>query len=104
VILTLASEEITEVFTGLGERGLPAETVAGRVAEEAGAYLAAGVPVGPYLADQLLLPLALAGAGSFVTTRPTLHATTAMAVIEQFLGIRMAAAPLAGGQWRIEVG
>jgi hypothetical protein len=26
------------------------------------------------------------------------------AVIERFLGIRMAAAPLAGGQWRIEVG
>jgi RNA 3'-terminal phosphate cyclase (ATP) len=47
-------------------------------------YLDSEVPVGHYLADQLLLPLALAGSGAYLTGPPSLHATTNMAVIEQF--------------------
>jgi len=43
------------------------------------------VPVGEHLADQLLIPLALAGAGSFLTTPLSLHATTNIHVIEKFL-------------------
>ena len=39
-------------------------------------WLEAEVPVDEYLADQLLLPLALADGGSFRTTKPSLHATT----------------------------
>ncbi len=34
------------------------------------------VPVGPHLADQLVLLLALARGGSFRTTAPTLHTRT----------------------------
>jgi RNA 3'-terminal phosphate cyclase (ATP) len=85
VTVTVQCEHITEVFSGFGERGVPAETVAERLASEVKEYLDAGVPVGPYLADQLLLPLALAGGGKFLTTPPTLHTTTCCWVIEQFL-------------------
>lgn len=49
---------------GFGERGVPAERVAGRAVREMQAYLDAGVPVGEHLADQLLLLLALAGSGA----------------------------------------
>jgi len=44
---------------------LSAEQVAGAACDEALAYLAADAPVGLNLADQLLLPLALAGQGRF---------------------------------------
>ena len=47
--------------------------------------MAIGVPGGPYLADQLLLPFALAGGGSFTTVKPSQHSLTAAAVIERFL-------------------
>lgn len=85
--LTMESEHLTEVVTGMGERGLPAETVATRATAEAAAYLAAGVPVGEHLADQLLLPMALGQGGSFRTTAPSLHTTTHAEVIRAFLDV-----------------
>lgn len=87
VILEVECEHITEVFTAVGERGVPAESVAERAAREALDYLEAGAPVGAHLADQLLLPLALAGGGAFATTPLTLHSTTNMEVIRAFLDV-----------------
>ena len=87
VLLSIESEDVTEVFTGFGERGVRAETVAARAADEAQRYETAGVPVGPHLADQLLLPLALAGGGAFRTMPLSLHATTNAAVIRRFLDV-----------------
>jgi RNA 3'-terminal phosphate cyclase (ATP) len=52
--------------------------------------LAANVPVGSHLADQLLLPLALAGSGSFRTQTPTQHTTTNVNVIQKFLPVHFA--------------
>ena len=86
LLLEIESEHVTEVFTGFGEIGVRAEAVAEQAVQEARRYLAANVPVGPYLADQLLLPLALAGGGSFRTLPLTRHAATNIAVIRQFLG------------------
>ena len=80
----IESEGLTEVFTALGKRGLPAEQVASQAVEAAKDYLASNIPVGHYLADQLLLPLALAGSGAFVTGEPSLHTTTNMTVIQYF--------------------
>jgi RNA 3'-terminal phosphate cyclase (ATP) len=90
VLVEIESEHITEVFTGFGEVNVRAEAVADRVAEKVRRYLAAGVPVGPYLADQLLIPLALAGGGAFRTIALTSHATTNLLVIGAFLGARFA--------------
>lgn len=80
-------DALTEVFTAFGRRGVPAEQVA---AEAVAAYVAwrdLDVPVGPHLADQLLVPLALAGGGELATVPPTPHTTTNAAVIGRFLDV-----------------
>jgi RNA 3'-terminal phosphate cyclase (ATP) len=89
IILELESEHLTEVFTGVGMKGVSAEGVADNVIHQVRRYLADRVPVGPYLADQLLLPLALAGGGSFRTQTPTRHTTTNIEIIQRFLPIRV---------------
>ena len=62
LIVAIESEHITEIFTGFGARGVPAERVAAGTVEEVRRYLAAGVPVGVHLADQILPLLALGAA------------------------------------------
>jgi len=89
VTIEIESELVTELFTGFGQRGVRAETVAENVATAARRYLDADVPVGEHLADQLLLPLAVAGQGSFRTQHLTRHAETNLHVIERFLGPRI---------------
>ena len=88
VLVEIESRHVTEVFSGFGQKGLPAEKVAARVVRKAKQYLKAGVPVGEHLADQLLLPLALAG-GRFRTLAPTSHTTTNVETIERFLDVRI---------------
>jgi RNA 3'-terminal phosphate cyclase (ATP) len=83
--LEIASEQVTEVFCGFGEYGLRAEAVAEQAVAAARRYLAAGVPIGSHLADQLLVPMALAGGGAFRTIALSSHTTTNMAVIRLFL-------------------
>jgi len=88
VMVRAEFERCTEVFTAFGRRGLPAERVAADAARQAKRYLDSGVPVGEHLADQLLIPLALAGSGRFRTGLLSLHATTNMAMVERFLPVR----------------
>lgn len=104
LVLAVRSQHLTEVFTGFGRRGVAAETVAAEVAEEAQRYLAADVPVGEHLADQLLLPFALAGAGAYATLAPTRHTLTNAEVVRRFLDVPIRIEPWRGDAWRIEVG
>lgn len=85
LLLEIESEHVTEVFTGFGEKGRAAEEVARMAVEEARAYLAAEVSVAEHLADQLMLPMALAGSGSYLTTELSRHAKTNLDVIHRFL-------------------
>ena len=85
VHVEVESEHVTELFTGFGQKGLSAELVAERLAKEVRAYLDSEAPVGEHLADQLLIPMALAGGGSFVASPLSLHSTTNMDVIGMFL-------------------
>ena len=103
VMVAVQSEHLTEVFTSFGKRGRRAEEVARSVAEETQQYLAAGVPVGEHLADQLVLLLALAGGGSFRTLTPSSHTRTNMAVIQSFLDVAISATQEADDVWRIDV-
>lgn len=104
VTIEIESEHVTEIITGVGERGVRAEVVAAKAAEEARKYLALGAPVGEHLADQLLIPLAIASGGSFVTGPPSLHTTTNIEVIKKFLTLDIKASPLTDQTWQIEVG
>lgn len=89
VLVAAEAEELTEVVTGFGQKGVPGWKVAGRVADEVERYLAAGVPAGEHLADQLLIPLSLGAGGVFRTQKPSLHTETNIAVIERFLPVRI---------------
>jgi RNA 3'-terminal phosphate cyclase (ATP) len=87
-----------------GQVGVTAEHVADRVVEEARRYLAAGVPVGKHLADQLMIPLALAGAGAFRTLPLSNHSKTQREIIGKFLERRVMANEVAEGVWQVEAG
>lgn len=104
LVLAVASEHVTEIFTGFGERGVSAETVAGRTVKEVLEYLDSGVPVGRHLADQLLLPLALAGGGAFCTLSPTAHTATNIEVLRLFLDVDVKVEQQDEQVWKISVG
>jgi len=92
-------EHLTDVFTGFGERSISAEQVAERVCQEAKQFLNSSAAVGPYLADQLLLPIALAGGGEFSTTTPTEHSRSNAALIEKFLPVEFDFHDEGKGRW-----
>ena len=64
LLATLEHEQVCEVFTRFGVKGLTAETVAQELARDVRAYLDSDAALGPYLADQWALPLALAYGGA----------------------------------------
>jgi RNA 3'-terminal phosphate cyclase (ATP) len=103
VLVEISTASVTEVFTGFGERGVRAEVVAEGVAAEAADYLAADVPVGPHLADQLILPLALGAGGAYITSKPTLHTTTNIEVVRRFLDVPISIEELSAGNWIVRV-
>jgi RNA 3'-terminal phosphate cyclase (ATP) len=67
--------------------GKSAESGAAGAAKGLRGYLASMAPVGSHLADQLLLPMALAGGGVFHTVSITDHTRTNMELIESFLEV-----------------
>jgi RNA 3'-terminal phosphate cyclase (ATP) len=87
VFVEVVSSGLTEVFSGFGKIGKSAESVAGDACESARSYLASGAAAGEHLADQLLLPFALAGSGSFTAEKLNLHARTNIEVITKFLRV-----------------
>jgi RNA 3'-terminal phosphate cyclase (ATP) len=89
VLIELEHEHVTEVVTGFGEKGTAAEVVARRAAKEAIRYLAADAPVGEHLADQLIIPQALAGRGTFRTGPLSLHTRTNIDVVSAFLPVQL---------------
>lgn len=87
LMLEAAFAHVTELVSGFGKLGVPAQSVGEQAAKRMAGYLASTAVAGPYLADQLLLPMALAGGGRFTTVKPTQHSLTAAGVIARFLGI-----------------
>jgi RNA 3'-terminal phosphate cyclase (ATP) len=101
--IEIESENISEVFTGFGEKGVSAEKVAKRAVKAVQEYLALNVPVGRYLADQLLIPMALAGGGKFRTLSPTQHTTTNAEIIKKFIDVEIAINEYDQNRWEIEI-
>jgi RNA 3'-terminal phosphate cyclase (ATP) len=85
VFLWAESEGAAAGFTSLGALGKPAEQVADEAAKELLAYLHGEAALDRHLADQLVLPLALADGRSEVTTEEvTQHLLTVAWVVNQF--------------------
>ncbi len=100
--IALVYEHVTDVFVGLGARGLSAERVARRTAGEVRRALRTDAPVSGHLADQLLIPMAMAGGGVFRTVEPTEHTRTQLDLIPRFLEISLTCkADAAASTWRI---
>lgn len=103
LLIQLRHEKVTEVFTSFGQRGIAAEAVADHAIAMVRHYLATDVPVGEQLADQLLLPLALAGSGEFATVAPSSHTLTNIDVIKQFLPVSITTTKQQGETWVVRV-
>jgi RNA 3'-terminal phosphate cyclase (ATP) len=88
LLLTFEYANVSEVFTAFGEKSVSAEQVARQAVQRARQYLCTSAAVGEYLADQLMLPLALAGGGGFTVDEVSMHARTNAQVIETFLPVR----------------
>lgn len=97
IMLGVQYENVCEISTGIAQLGKSAEAVATGAAKGLRGYLASTAPVGVHLADQLLLPMALAGGGVFHTLSITDHTRTNMALIEQFLPVKFAVEEIGPG-------
>lgn len=91
---TLVHEQVTEVFCEFGEKGVTAEAVATKLVQALRKYKVSSGALGPHLADQWVLPLALAvnqrqQAASYTCTELTPHALSNFEVIERFLPVRI---------------
>jgi len=108
LLATIEHAQVCEVFTAFGEKGVSAERVAHALAREVSAYQSSEAALGPHLADQWALPLALAlwqrgGTASYTCTELTPHARTNFEVIERFLPVRFSATPFGheGSAWQV---
>ncbi len=101
LLVEAAFEHVTEIVSGFGRLGVPAEQVAKRAAGRMNGYLASSAFAGPYLADQLVLPFALAGGGMFTTVKPSDHLRTAIDIIALFLDRRPVIAEQPDGTHRV---
>jgi RNA 3'-terminal phosphate cyclase (ATP) len=90
IFLFAEYEHIVAGFTSYGRKGLPAERVAEAACDDLLAHHRTGAPVDPHLADQLVLPMALArGQSRLVTSEITGHLVTNVWVVQQFLDCDM---------------
>ncbi len=103
LLLRVRHAQHGETFTGHGERGVSAENVAEKLAEDVRAYLGSAACVGEHLSDQLLLPMALAGGGVFTTHVVSEHLQSNARLIEKFLSVEIDWAQEAADVWRVTI-
>lgn len=103
LLLEYVFEQVTEVFSAFGQVLLRAEKVADTAINQAADWLRSDAAVAEHLADQLLLPMALAGSGSFTTPRMTEHLHSNIAVIERFLPVTIECSEEGAERLRVEV-
>lgn len=74
------------LFYALGEKGKPAEQVADEAVDQLQSFETTGGAIDPYLADQLILPLALAdGISRLHTSKISNHLITNSEIVQLFL-------------------
>jgi RNA 3'-terminal phosphate cyclase (ATP) len=88
IFLFAAYEHAVAGFTAYGRKGLPSEEVAQVACDALLAHHRAGQPVDLHLADQLILPMALAaGTSHIVTSNITQHLLTNLNLIQSLLPV-----------------
>lgn len=90
VMICVTGDNRRIVFTGFGAKGKPSEKVINEAAGEARNFLNSGAAIDHYLADQLLIYMAMRKDGCFTTNLLSKHLTTNIEVIKKFLPIDFA--------------
>jgi len=104
VFLIAEYENVVAGFSSLGARGKRAEAVAEEACREFVEYHRSGACLDKHLADQLILPLALAeGRSAFTTSEITQHLLTNIWVVEQFMDVRFKVEGGEGKKGRVTV-
>ena len=89
VFLKAEFENVHAGFSALGARGKRAESIADEACQALLDFLSSDAAIDPHLADQLILPMALAkGESRFTTSQITRHLTTNIWLVQQFLPVR----------------
>lgn len=101
ILLGARFEKVCEISSGVASMGRSAESVGVAAAKGLRNYLASSAPVGVHLADQLLLPMALAGGGVFHTLAMTNHMVTNCDVIGKFFPVTFETEALDRGVKRV---
>ena len=99
ILAEIETESHTEVFSSFGGRDVPSGKVVEALVNQVREFTTSDAPVGEYLADQLMIPLALAGGGSYRAIKASLHARTNKDVIARFLGTGMRIEDSSSGSW-----
>ncbi|WP_313551524.1 RNA 3'-terminal phosphate cyclase [Pseudomonas sp.] len=103
VLIEQQYEAVTEVFAAFGQSRVRAEQVANLAIDELLAFERSGAAVGEHLADQLLLPLLLAGSGRFTCLHASEHLRSNAEVIQRFCPIRIMIEPLSGDCYQVRL-
>ncbi len=91
-------------FGALGKKGLPAEKVAQAAVAELLAFMDNGTAVDRYLADQLLIPMALApGQSNFTTDSISNHLLTNVQLLRQWLNVSISVHGSPGASGRVVI-
>lgn len=85
VYVKVEHQQHIQLFTALGEMRKSAEQIANHLAEQVKQYMESNAAVDEYLADQLLLPLALGQGGEFTAQCISEHTRTQATMIEKFI-------------------
>ena len=87
VCIRLCSNDRTTVFTAFGMRGKRSEQVISEVVGLAKDFLVSRAAVDRFLADQLLIYMAISKAGCYTTNELSSHLLTNMEIIKKFLPV-----------------
>jgi RNA 3'-terminal phosphate cyclase (ATP) len=91
-------------FSSLGRPGLPAEDVANSAVADLLSFMENGAAVDKFLADQILVPVALAnGSSTFSTSHVSSHTLTNADLLRQWLDIDIEVEGVVGGPGQITV-
>lgn len=108
LMMELECEQVTELFASQDRMGVSSERIARELWDEARKLFATDIPIGPYLADRLILPCGIAASqgmtSQFRTCRLRRHSTTHLDLLQRFLPIQVAVIPEAERSCLVKLG
>jgi len=103
VQVTIKADGYSHWIEMFGQQGVPAESIAKKAYKMLNKFVFSEAAVEEHLADQLLLPMALAGKGQFTTLKPSQHTLTNIEVIKRFLDVQIDVEQLSDLLWQISI-